>query len=369
MEIPIIASAYHQQMLTLFCQAVMTELQESKVSKRYIARLSISMGQIDTWQFQRRHMIFYPMGSSEMSGAWHDEKLWMKLAVALQWIHESNVKIIRKEWGESSYLYKSIHDQKWSFLDVFSVESWTFYDAPLVLFPPVVAALPPLPPPLPPHSLDKERGTSVVKQNHPVTTKAWLNICFPLWLTSLTFIMKLPRLLVWPVESLSLAQRLARLDTKGLKYHPHGSNDAATTFDRNKAPVGRRQENHWESRNVAKMSPKCCRLYFMKIVCCGICMYIFFFQKMGVWSVSVPNVVWNSSSAFGCLQEWGRIILEGSSFTGLPSGSSWARDKPPPVTWLPATVGTLCRQNAKWGASVFSMLSMLTHIRSLHADW
>ena len=60
-------------------------------------------------------------------------------------------------------------------------------------------------------------------------------------------------------------------------------------------------------------------------------------------------------------KNWGRIILEGSSFTGLPSGSSWARDKPPPVTWLPATVGTLCRQNAKWGASFFYAFDANSH--------
>ena len=153
----------------------------------------------------------------------------------------------------------------------FSVESWTFYDAPLVLFPPVVAALPPLP--LPPHSLDKERGTSVVKQNH-----AWLNIFFPLWLTSLTFTMKLPRLLVSAGSMiLSLAQRLARLDTKGLKYHPHGSYDAATTFDRNKAPGGKEPRKFI---GKAEMSPKCCRLLHDNVcVCCGIWMYTCFFKK------------------------------------------------------------------------------------------
>lgn len=95
---------------------------------------------------------------------------------------------------------------------------------------------------------------------------------------------KLPRLLVWRlIQSLSLAQRLARLDTKGLKYHPHGSNDAATTFDRNKSPVGRRQEN--------SLGPPKCRQnvvdYFMIIVCCGIWMYIFF-SKNG-WTCVCPK--------------------------------------------------------------------------------
>lgn len=124
---------------------------------------------------------------------------------------------------------------------------------------------------------------------------------------------------------------------------------------------------HWESQWIAKMSPKCCRLLHDN-VCCGIWMYFFF--KTWVSDLCLSQT-WRGTVVLhlAACKNGGRILLEGSSFTGLPSGSSWARDKPPPVTWLPATVGTLCRQNAKWGASVFSMLSMLTHIRSLHADW
>ena len=156
----------------------------------------------------------------------------------------------------------------------FSVESWTFYDAPLVLFPPVVAALPPLPPPLPPHSLDKERGTSVVKQNH-----AWLNICFPLWLTSLTFTMKPPRLLVCRFND-----------------PESGTAPRAIGYERLEVPSARQQrcgDNLWQKQitggketrkciGKAKMSPKCCRLLHDNVCCVLWYLNVYFFFKKWV---------------------------------------------------------------------------------------
>ena len=40
-----------------------------------------------------------------------------------------------------------------------------------------------------------------------------------------------------------------------------------------------------------------------------------------------------------------------------------ARDRPPPVTWLPATVGTLCRQNAKGSVFLIYVFDAISHAK------
>ena len=299
------------------------------------------------------------MGSSEMSGAWHDEKLWMKLAVALQWIHESNIKIIRmrriillvsiNSWSEmiiSRCFFCWVLDFLWRPSCALPHLLWRHFLLFLFLFLLILWIRNAVPQWL--NKTTHDSTSASLYDSHPLPS-SW----------------KLPRLLVWRlIQSLSLAQRLARLDTKGLKYHPHGSNDAATTFDRNKSPVGRRQEN---SLGPAEMSPKCCRLLHDNCLLWDLNVYIFFkkWVDLCLSQTSCGTVVLHLAA---CKNGEGSFLKEVASL-------AYHLDRAEQGTSRHQWHGSQLRSAHYVGKMpsgerlFFSMLSMLTHIRSLHADW